>query len=143
MSGDELISLALLGALALASPPIFCILLFRPKRFLAWQIRFWQRLFRFEREPGEEWPDVKIDPWPAALYRIFLGAPSADVFLYAADEPERFPRVLIQIRLLGLILFFLWAVWTVRLVCLFVSGNDYAGMQLFCFEYGHTLWIAS
>lgn len=114
--GDELLSLAVLGALVLASPPIYYILLFRPERFLAWQIRFWQRLFRFERRPGEEWPDVKIDPWPSSLFRYFLGAPSADVFLLAADEPGRFPRVLLQIRLMGLLLFFMWAVWAGRLI---------------------------
>jgi len=104
------------------SPPIYCLLLFRPERFLAWQIRFWQRLFRFERRPGEEWTGVKIDPWPSAFFRFFLGAPAEDVFLCAADEPERFPRVLLQVRLLGLLLFLMWTVWAGRLVSLFVSG---------------------
>ena len=123
MTGDELLSLAVLGALVLASPPIYYILLFRPERFLAWQIRFWQRLFKFERKPGEDWPAVKIDPWPSSLFHFFLGAPAADVFLFAADEPEKFPRVLLQIRLLGLILFLMWAVWAGRLVSLLVSGK--------------------
>ena len=143
MTGDELLSIAVLGPLVLASPPIYCILLFRPRKFLAWQIRLWQRLFRFERKQGEEWPDVKIDPWPSALFRFFMGATSADVFLNAADEPERFPRVLIQIRLLGLLLFFMWSVWAVRLICFFVSGNENLDMQQFCTGYGRTLWTAS
>ena len=123
MTGDELLTIAVLGPLVLVSPPIYCLLLFRPERFLAWQIRFWQRLFRFERRPGEEWPDVKIDPWPSSLFRFFLGAPSADVFLFAADEPEKYPRVLLQIRLLGLLLLFMWIVWVGRLIGLFVSGK--------------------
>lgn len=122
MTGDELLKIAVLGPLVLVSPPIYCLLLFRPERFLAWQIRFWQRLFKFERRPGEEWPAAKIDPWPPAFFRFFLGAPAEDVFLYAADEPERFPRVLLQIRLLGLLLFLMWTVWAGRLVSLFVSG---------------------
>ncbi len=143
MTGDELLTIAVLGPLVLASPPIYCILLFRPKNFLAWQIRFWQRLFKFERKPGEDWPDVKIDPWPSAFFRFILGAPSADVFLFAADEPERFPRVLLQIRFLGLLLFFIWAVWAVRLFCLFVSGNENIYMLQFCTGFERTSWTAS
>ena len=123
MTGDELLTIAVLGLLVLVSPPIYCLLLFRPKRFLAWQIRFWQRLFRCERKPGEEWPAVKIDPRPSALFLLFLGAPSADVFLSAADEPEKYPRVLLQIRLLGLLLLFMWIVWVGRLIGLLVSGK--------------------
>ena len=128
MTGDDLLSIAVLGPLVLASPPICCILLFRPKRFLAWQIRLWQRLFKFERKPGEDWPNVKIDPWPSAFFRFFLGAPSADVFLNAADEPERFPRVLLQIRLLGLVMIFMWAVRVHRLIRMFVFANDHISM---------------
>jgi len=142
VTGDEFLSISVLGPLVLASPPIYCILLFRPKRFLAWQIRLWQRLFKFERKPGGEWPDVKIDPWPSAFYRFFLGAPSADVFLYAADEPARFPRVLIQIRLLGLLLFIMWAVWVFRLICVFVSGNEYIDMLRICSGLGRALRTA-
>ena len=132
VTGDELLSVAVLVPLVLASPPIYCMLLFRPKRFLAWQIRLWQRLFNFERNPGEEWPEMKIDPWPSAVFRFFLGAPSGDVFLYAADEPERFPRVLVQIRLLGLLLLLMWAVWAIRLLCLFVSGSGNLNMLQIC-----------
>lgn len=124
MTGDELLTIAVLGPLVLVSPPIYCLFLFRPKRFLAWQIRCWQRLVRFERKPGEGWPGVKIDPWPSALFRLFLGAPSADVFLSAADEPERFPRVLLQIRLLGLLLFVMWTVWAGTLIGLLLSGQS-------------------
>lgn len=117
VTGDELLRSALLVPLALAPPPLYCLLLLRPSRFLAWQIRFWQRVFGFEREPGGRWADAAIDPWPSPLFRFVLGAPSKEVFLYAGDEPERFPRVLLQIRLTGLVLLLLWIVWTFELLC--------------------------
>lgn len=117
MTGDELLSLAVLGALVFASPPIYCILLFRLKKFLAWQIRFWQRLFKFERKPGEEWPAVKIDPWPSSLFRFFLGAPRSEYARYSADEPETFPWAINQVRISGLILFVVWCILTPAAFC--------------------------
>ena len=82
-----------------------------------------QRDFYSAKMSGKKWTDEEIDaiPWPS-FHRFFLGAKYSEFVRYAADEPERFPRVIMGQRIGGLFLLLYWLIATTAFLCMLSIG---------------------
>jgi len=118
MPWEELLAIAIMALFVLGPPPLIYLFLFKPENYVAWHGRWAQENFYSKRISGKEWTDEEIDgiPWPSWT-RFWMGVPRSEFVRYAADAPERLPRVLNQVRIGGLILFLMWCVWTPVAVC--------------------------
>ena len=118
MPWEKLAAIAIMALFVLGPPPLIYLFLFKPQKYVAWQGRRAQDHFYSTWMSGKKWTDEEIDAihW-LSWTRFWLGAPRSEFVRYAADEPERFPRVLNQVRIGGLILFLVWCFWTPLAVC--------------------------
>lgn len=118
MSWETFAAIALFALPGLGLPPLIYLFLFKPEKYVAWQGTMAQAQFYSTRMSGKKWTDEEIDaiPW-SSLSRFWIGAPRSEFVRYAADEPERFPRILNQVRIGGLLLFLFWCVWTLAAFC--------------------------
>ena len=109
MPWEKLAAIAVMALFVLGPPPLIYFFLFKPEKYVAWQGKRAQDHFYSTRMSGKKWTDEEIDatPWPS-WYRFWIGAPRSEFVRHAADQPERFPRLLNQVRISGLILLIVW-----------------------------------
>lgn len=128
MPWGKLAAFAIIALFVLGPPPLIYLFLFKPENYIAWHGRRVQAQFYSTWMSGKKWTDEEIDAIPFGSWNRFsLGAPPSEYVRYAADEPERFPRALMQVRIVGLILSLMWCVWTPAVFCLlfhFISSGQ-------------------